>query len=229
MTRHDGLEPAAAADMTQQEDPMALTRRQIEDAAMEILRSYGLADLSMRRLARDLGVQPGALYWHVKNKQELLGVLAGQILAAVPEPDGGRPDGLDDQASGAVGTPEAGSSGDGRGSVRQLALDIRSALLSVRDGADVVSLAQAMTPETLPAINTLRRLLERGGLSAQHAAWGARTLTHCILGSVAEEQTHADLAAAGLLPEGAERNNDDEAFLFGVDAVLAGLGLAGRP
>jgi TetR/AcrR family transcriptional regulator, tetracycline repressor protein len=216
---------------TQQEDPMALTRRQIEDAAMEILRSYGLADLSMRRLARDLGVQPGALYWHVKNKQELLGVLAGQILAAVPEPDGGRPDGLDDQAAGAVGavgTPGAGSSGDGREPVRQLALDIRSALLSVRDGADVVSLAQAMTPETLPAISTLRRLLERGGLSAQHAAWGARTLTHCILGSVAEEQTHADLAAAGLLPEGAERNNDDEAFLFGVDTVLAGLGLAGR-
>jgi TetR/AcrR family transcriptional regulator, tetracycline repressor protein len=228
MTRHDGLEPAAAADTTQQEDPMALTRRQIEDAAMEILRSYGLADLSMRRLARDLGVQPGALYWHVKNKQELLGVLAAQILAAVPEPDGGRPDGLDDQAAGAVGTPEAPSWDDGRGSVRQLALDIRSALLSVRDGADVVSLAQAMTPETLPAISTLRRLLERGGLSAQHAAWGARALTHCILGSVAEEQTHADLAAAGLLPEGAERNNDDEAFLFGVDTVLAGLGLAGR-
>jgi TetR/AcrR family transcriptional regulator, tetracycline repressor protein len=184
---------------------MALTRRQIEDAAMEILRSYGLADLSMRRLARDLGVQPGALYWHVKNKQELLGVLAGRILAAVPEPD---PDG-----------PEP---------VRQLAVDIRSALLSVRDGADVVSLAQAMTPETLPAISTLRRLLERGGLNARHAAWGARTLTHCILGSVAEEQTHADLAAAGLLSGGVERNSDDETFLFGVDTVLAGLGLAAR-
>lgn len=207
---------------------MALTRRQIEDAAMEILRSYGLADLSMRRLARDLGVQPGALYWHVKNKQELLGVLAGQILAAVPEPDAGRVDGPDEQAPGAVETPDAGSSRDGREPVRQLALDIRSALLSVRDGADVVSLAQAMTPEALPAISTLRRLLERRGLSAQHAAWGARTLTHCILGSVAEEQTHADLAAAGLLPEAAERNNDDEAFLFGVDTVLAGLGLAAR-
>lgn len=205
---------------------MALTRRQIEDAAMEILRSYGLADLSMRRLARDLGVQPGALYWHVKNKQELLGVLARQILAAVPEPGAASDDGLEDEASGAA--PDAGSPAGGREPVRQLALDIRSALLSVRDGADVVSLAQAMTSEALPAISTLRRLLERRGLGAQHAAWGARTLTHCILGSVAEEQTHADLAAAGLLPEGAERNNDDEAFLFGVDTVLAGLGLAAR-
>ncbi|GLB67713.1 TetR family transcriptional regulator [Arthrobacter mangrovi] len=205
---------------------MALTRRQIEDAAMQILRSYGLADLSMRRLARDLGVQPGALYWHVKNKQELLGVLARQILAAVPEPDADHPDGPEGEVSGAAA--DTGSPIGGPEPVRQLALDIRSALLSVRDGADVVSLAQAMTSEALPAISTLRRLLERRGLGAQPAAWGARTLTHCILGSVAEEQTHADLAAAGLLPEGAERNNDDEAFLFGVDTVLAGLGLAAR-
>jgi TetR/AcrR family transcriptional regulator, tetracycline repressor protein len=211
---------------------MALTRRQIEDAAMEILRSYGLADLSMRRLARDLGVQPGALYWHVKNKQELLGVLAGQILSAVPEPElddpGGTEGGATSPGTPDAGTPDAGSPSGGREPVRQLALDIRSALLSVRDGADVVSLAQAMTPEALPAISTLRRLLERGGLSTQHAAWGARTLTHCILGWAAEEQTHADLAAAGLLSDGVERNNDDEAFLFGVDTVLAGLGLAAR-
>ncbi|WP_190273592.1 hypothetical protein [Crystallibacter crystallopoietes] len=40
---------------------------------------------------------------------------------------------------------------------------------------------------------------------------------------MAEEQTHADLAAAGLLPVGAGQENDDEAFLFGVDTVLAGL------
>src|SRR3954469_7069845 len=92
------------------EADVALTRQKIEDAAMEILRSYGLADLSMRRLARDLGVQPGALYWHVKNKQELLGVRAGQFLAAVPEPDAGRPDAPEEQASGGVGTPDAGSS-----------------------------------------------------------------------------------------------------------------------
>jgi AcrR family transcriptional regulator len=50
-----------------QEEWMSLTRRQIVDAAMDILRNYGLGDLSMRRLARDLGVQPGALYWHVKT------------------------------------------------------------------------------------------------------------------------------------------------------------------
>ena len=51
---------------------MALSRDQVVDTAVEILRRYGLADLSMRRLARELGVAPGALYWHVTSKQELL-------------------------------------------------------------------------------------------------------------------------------------------------------------
>ena len=184
---------------------MSLTRRQIVDAAMDILRNYGLGDLSMRRLARDLGVQPGALYWHVKNKQDLLGVLAEQILAQVDA------DAVD--AASADGDP-----------VRRLAADIRAALLAVRDGADVVSLAHALNPEALPAIATLRTLLQGAGLTDQQTRWGARTLTHFILGAVAEEQTHADLAAAGLLPENVyQDNDDDEAFLFGVDAVLAGL------
>ena len=34
---------------------------------------YGIADLTMRRLARELDVTPGALYWHFANKQQLLG------------------------------------------------------------------------------------------------------------------------------------------------------------
>ena len=101
---------------------MALTRQKIVDTALDILRSYGLADLSMRRLARDLGVQPGALYWHVKNKQELLVVLAERILEPVKVGDAG---------------------GDPDGAVRRSAQDLRAALLAVRDGSDVVSLAQA--------------------------------------------------------------------------------------
>jgi len=195
---------------------MALTRGQIEDAAMDILRSYGLADLSMRRLARDLGVQPGALYWHVKNKQDLLVVLAGKILDGVGADAAKR---SDEEAKRADAAEDDGS----WDAVRWLAGEIRAALLEVRDGADVVSLAQAMAPDTLPAVGFLRSLLEQGGLSARHAGWGARTLTYYILGSVAEEQTQADLAAAGLLPAGAGQENDDEAFLFGVDTVLAGL------
>ncbi|WP_125613278.1 TetR/AcrR family transcriptional regulator C-terminal domain-containing protein [Specibacter cremeus] len=202
---------------------MPLTREQVVGAALAILRDFGLADLSMRRLARDLGVQPGALYWHVKNKQELLGVLAGRILAGVPLPAGG------------VGP----GASDGLGAVRRVAADIRTALLSVRDGADVVSLAQALTPESLAPLTALRSLLADSGLGERQARWGARTLTHYILGAVAEEQTHAELAAAGLLAgdreaggrgAGSGEPGGDEAFRFGVDIVLAGLaGLSASP
>ena len=39
----------------------------------------------MRRLAQELHVAPGALYYHVKNKQQLLILLADYILARAPK------------------------------------------------------------------------------------------------------------------------------------------------
>ena len=70
---------------------MALDRSQVVDAAWHILQTYGLGDLSMRRLARGLGVQPGALYWHVANKQELLAVLAQRMVAPLSTSSTGAP------------------------------------------------------------------------------------------------------------------------------------------
>jgi TetR/AcrR family transcriptional regulator, tetracycline repressor protein len=189
------------------EEEWMLSRAQIVDAAFEILSSYGLADLSMRRLARDLGVQPGALYWHVKNKQELLGVLAERILAPLEAGPSAEPAGDADVAA----------------RVRHSAADIRGALLLVRDGADVVALAQALTPQGLAPIRRLGTLLDDSGLKPRAAVWGARTLTHYILGSVAEEQTQAELLRAGMLdPVGVEASPED-AFLFGIDAIVRGL------
>ncbi|MGW6130502.1 TetR/AcrR family transcriptional regulator C-terminal domain-containing protein [Cellulomonas sp. NPDC055163] len=68
---------------------MALTRAQVVAAALEILDEYGLGDLTMRRLAGSLGVQPGALYWHVANKQALLADVADAIVAELSLPTTG--------------------------------------------------------------------------------------------------------------------------------------------
>ncbi|MGO4384255.1 TetR family transcriptional regulator [Specibacter sp. RAF43] len=179
---------------------MTLTREHVVDAAMTILREYGLADLSMRRLARDLGVQPGALYWHVKNKQDLLTVLSGRILAPVAEAEAT--------------------------TVREVAVHIRAALLGVRDGAEVVALAHALAPETPTPLRRLAPLLADQGLTSRHAGWAASTLVHYILGSVTEEQTRAGLIRAGLLDAG--ESEATAAFGFGLDLFLAGLaGAAG--
>jgi len=64
---------------------VVLSREKILDTAYEVLATYGLADLSMRRLAQELHVAPGALYYHVKNKQQLLILLADYILARAPK------------------------------------------------------------------------------------------------------------------------------------------------
>src|SRR3569833_2439071 len=60
------------------------TRAQIVDRAYALLREQGLSTLSMRRVASDLGVRPGALYYHVAGKQKLLAVVATRVLVDFP-------------------------------------------------------------------------------------------------------------------------------------------------
>lgn len=91
---------------------MQLSREAITSTALEILRTYGLADVSMRRVATTLGVAPGALYWHIENKQELIASLAAEIVAP------------------ATNTPPADP--------EQLCAQLRHDVLAVRDGAEVV-------------------------------------------------------------------------------------------
>jgi AcrR family transcriptional regulator len=53
-------------------------------AALLLLDEVGLDDLTMRRLAERLGVKAASLYRHVRDKQELLVLLADEICAGVP-------------------------------------------------------------------------------------------------------------------------------------------------
>lgn len=69
---------------------MQLTRESIVTAAVAILDTYGLADMTMRRVATSLGVAPGALYWHIANKQQLIAAIAEEILAPVLAADAPR-------------------------------------------------------------------------------------------------------------------------------------------
>lgn len=65
-----------------------LARDQLVDGALDLLRTAGLPGLSTRRLAERLGVKSPALYWHVRNKDELLGLVADALCArmALPAP-----------------------------------------------------------------------------------------------------------------------------------------------
>lgn len=65
-----------------------LTRDTVVAQAVVLGDREGLDAVTFRRLADQLGVTPMALYWHVKNKDELLIAMADQLLAeVVPERD----------------------------------------------------------------------------------------------------------------------------------------------
>ncbi|WP_336214693.1 TetR/AcrR family transcriptional regulator [Nonomuraea sp. LPB2021202275-12-8] len=69
-----------------------LTAPAIVERALEIGDAEGLDAVTIRRLATDLGVTPMALYWHFKNKEQLLIGLADHLIAGfAPEPADDRP------------------------------------------------------------------------------------------------------------------------------------------
>lgn len=61
---------------------IGLDRKQLVAAAFAQLEEEGLDKLSMRRLAARLNVQASALYWHIGDKAELLGLMAAEIYFA---------------------------------------------------------------------------------------------------------------------------------------------------
>ena len=156
---------------------MQLHKRDVVEAAATLLDSYGLADLTMRRLARELEVSPGALYWHFANKQELLGAVADRILEPVADVRGSWPERI------------AGLCGG-----------LRDALLSRTDGAELVSASLAAGQS-----EAMARILERltgaasdAGVSPAHAGLAARTVVYYVLGFTVDEQSRLQWDAAAL-------------------------------
>jgi TetR/AcrR family tetracycline transcriptional repressor len=60
-----------------------LTRDAVVEVALTMADAGGLDTLTIRRLATHFGVTPMALYWHVKNKDELLDAMGDAVFAAV--------------------------------------------------------------------------------------------------------------------------------------------------
>jgi AcrR family transcriptional regulator len=63
--------------------PPPLTRERVVAEALTIIAAQGVAALTMRTLAARLGVVPGALYRHVRNKEQLQDLVLDGVLAEV--------------------------------------------------------------------------------------------------------------------------------------------------
>ncbi|MDT7765277.1 MAG: TetR/AcrR family transcriptional regulator, tetracycline repressor protein [Mycobacterium sp.] len=192
---------------------MQLHKRDVVDAAATLLDNYGIADLTMRRLARELQVSPGALYWHFANKQQLLGAVADRVLEWVDIVS------VDDVPAG------------WRDRVAGICGRLRDALLSHTDGAELVSASFAAGQSTAMA-HILARLANAAadaGVDPGHAELAGRTVVYYVLGFTADEQSRLQLDAAGAeLPDSQSVIADDAGsrFRFGLALLVTGIGVA---
>ena len=67
--------------------PRRISREEIVRAALELAEAHGLDSVSMRGVARSLGVTPMALYHHVGDKRALLDAVVEELLSELPVPD----------------------------------------------------------------------------------------------------------------------------------------------
>lgn len=92
-------EPSGQATGGPVNEPAVLNRQAVVDAALELLAESGIDGLSMRALADRLGVKAASLYWHVRDKQQVLELLAEALLDRVTVPTA--PAGWREQVRGA--------------------------------------------------------------------------------------------------------------------------------
>ncbi len=66
-----------------------LSRDRVVEGALSLVQEAGIEALTMRALADRLGVKAASLYWHVRDRTELLRLVASSLLQKVPGVDYG--------------------------------------------------------------------------------------------------------------------------------------------
>ena len=77
------------SDSARAKGRVSLTRADVVAAGARLLDAEGVDGVSMRRLASMLGTGPATLYWHVKDKHELLSAILEDTLRDVRAPTEG--------------------------------------------------------------------------------------------------------------------------------------------
>jgi TetR/AcrR family transcriptional regulator, tetracycline repressor protein len=165
---------------------VAVTRNEIVTAALALLDEAGLDGLTLRRLADRLGIRAPTLYWHVRDKRELLDLVASAIM---------------DQALAGWREPRPGQAWwdwlAGRARV------MRSALLAHRDSAMILA-GNRPTGQALPGIERQLQALTGAGFSPPDAMLTLQALNAYVIGEVLDTQGEAARPAPAHAPSRAE-------------------------
>ena len=189
--------------------PGHYTRADVVETALRILDEFGLADLSMRRLAGVLDIQPSALYWHVPNKQTLLALVADQII---------------DRAA----TVDHAVAGDWKAITLAESIAIRDALLTFRDGAEVVSSTLALGLGADGALARIRVGIDAVCPDVEMARIASESILFLILGQVWHEQQRMQADSLGVVSPAmatnpADLNLDSDSLGLSIELILGGL------
>ena len=207
-----------------------LSREAIVEAAQRVLDREGLDATTMRRVAEVLGTAPSALYWHVRNKDELLQFVFDRIAGEIQLPPL-EPERWQEQ-------------------LKAMGREMRRVLTSHRDIARVTLGAIPVGPNTLRVVEWMHALLREAGLPDRTVALvgdflglyvGAAAYEESLgLASPTGEELPPDqviamlrdywaslpptqfphtLALLDVLFEG----GPDERFEFGMDVIIRGL------
>jgi TetR/AcrR family tetracycline transcriptional repressor len=219
-----------------------LTRERVVAEALVVISTEGAQALSMRALAGRLGVVPGALYRHVRSKEQLYDLVLDAVLAeAVAQPGPARPD----PGQADPGRPEPAKLWTAQ--IAALAHRLRAVLENHPGIAALLKTRDPLSPASLALAEGFLAPLLAAGLPGNQAALAFRLIYDYTLGfaladpsSPAEQrlrdtatrrQLHAflrrlppgrfpSLAACGAHAWDGDR---DQRFTAGLDTLLRGL------
>lgn len=153
-----------------------LSRERVLGAAMALADAEGLAAVTMRRLAADLGVEAMSLYHHIPNKEALLDGLAQAVL---------------EEINHVIGS-QAAVEDDWRTAVRKRSLSAREVMVRHRWAPGLLGTRATMPPGMYPYFEELLATMVRGGLSYHLAHQGLHALGTMALGFTSELFAPAD-------------------------------------
>ncbi|MEP7096706.1 MAG: TetR/AcrR family transcriptional regulator C-terminal domain-containing protein [Dokdonella sp.] len=143
-----------------------LDRDRLIETALDLLQQAGLDALSTRRMAERLGVKSSALYWHVRNKQELLGLIADAICAQMALPEKNLPV---------------------RERLEEIAWEYRRVLIAHRDAPRLFAEQAPTGPHRIKLYDAAVGAFLDSGLAPPEAIAMATFYRNFLLGMIAEE------------------------------------------
>jgi len=141
------------------QEPLTLDR--IVSTAIELVDREGLDALSMRRLGAELNAGATTLYWHVKNKDELLDLALDRVFAEIEPPDPGLP---------------------WKDRLREMANDLRRLLLRHRNLIMVIASRPTTGPNAVAAIDLLVGVVRQAGFPDGEVVQAALAVLNYVSG-----------------------------------------------